>query len=94
MIDLKNVGHGDKITLEFAVVVDDNEAAKADLEKDVAHEEVGELGGVGLGDGIAENKASKVAHGGHQMRRETFEGDVEVGDTTWFPKIDMNDVKG
>jgi hypothetical protein len=92
--DLQDVAHGFKGVLEFAVFINDDEAAEADFEKDVAHEEVGEGRGSRVSDVIAEDKASEVAHGSHKVSGEAFESDVFIGYFAGRPEIDVNDVEG
>jgi len=92
--DAEDVAHGNEVTFEFAVVVDDDKAAQTGLEKHMAHEEIGKGGGVGLGDSFADDKAGKVAHGSEQVGVEAFNLDVFVGNTTWFPKVGVDNVKG
>jgi len=92
--DAEDVAHGNEVTFEFAVVVDDDEAAQTGFEKHMAHEKIGKGGGVGLGDSFTDDKAGKVAHGSEQVGVEAFNLDVFVGNTTWFPKVGVDNVKG
>jgi len=92
--DAKNLAHGNKITLEFAVIVNDDKAAEAGLEEHVAHEEVCKIRRVGFGDRFTHDKSGEVAHGSKQVSVEAFDFDVFVGDATWFPEVSVDNVKG
>ena len=62
MVDLQDVAHGDEVALEFAVVVDNNEAAETDFEENVAHEEVSQSSRIGCGNVVAKKEAGEVTH--------------------------------
>jgi len=91
--DFENRTHVLEEAFEFAIVVDNDEAAEADAKENGLHEEIGERRGCGSGEVIANNKTSEVAHGGEEMGRGAHPA-VFLGDAAGFPEIDVKNVEG
>jgi hypothetical protein len=88
-IDIQDATDFFEKTFKSAAVVDDDQAAEADFQKNVLDEETSEIVSSGIIRGGDEDKAGKVAHGIHKVRFATVVGDLARG-----PEIDVKNVEG
>jgi hypothetical protein len=74
---------------ESTAIVDDDQSAEADFEKDFLDEKTSEVMSSDVVGGVDKYKPSEVAHGIHEVGLATVVGDVSRG-----PEIDMENIKG
>jgi hypothetical protein len=86
---LEQCTHRFEETAKSAAGVDDNCAGEADLQKELLHENMGEVGGGDVREAFDNNHTGKVAHGS-----EDVSGTVrKIGSVAWLPKVNVEDVE-
>jgi len=88
-IDIEDVADFLEETFEGAAVVDDDQAAEADFQKNILDEEASEIVGADIVGGSDEDEAGEITHGIHQICFATV-----VCDFARSPEIDVEDIEG
>jgi hypothetical protein len=88
-IDIEDRADFFEETFEGATVVDDNQTAEADFQKNILDKEAGKIVSSGVVSGSDEYKTGEITHGVHEVGLAAV-----VLDFARSPEIDMEDVEG